>query len=74
LANIAFARSLWPWAATAAASFEKLPFRFQLAYSRYRHDPKQLLVCCVRDKVLILRGVKSQGLSGRIKASMSDAW
>ena len=32
LANLAFARSLWPWAATAAASFEKLPFRFQLAY------------------------------------------
>jgi hypothetical protein len=32
LANIAFARSVWPWAATAAAFFEKLPFRFQLAY------------------------------------------
>jgi hypothetical protein len=43
LANIAFARSLWPWAATAAASFEN-PFEHTKAFEILRCDAGALSV------------------------------
>jgi len=39
-----------------------------------RHNPKRLLVRCVRDKVLIARDMESKRTSRQVRASMSNLW